>query len=125
MKGREQIALLPGWRHLGDSVRQARLRAGHASLEAWSERIGVSGKTLGKLERGNPVRTATLVAIEAALGWPPGYARNLLDGGAAQQEPNGERRYDLSVTADELYLVTRFRAMGQEEQRDLLKGRTA
>lgn len=74
------------WKRLASHVVSARVQAGYprrtqfvaALKEAGTQ---ISGRTIGKLELGQPVSDATLRAVESLLGWVPGDADTLLDGG--------------------------------------------
>ncbi|GAA1030724.1 hypothetical protein GCM10009565_67590 [Amycolatopsis albidoflavus] len=56
-----------------------------ATRKEWSAVIGISDKTLGKLERGEYVGPDTLADVEIDLGWAPGSCQAIMHGG----EPTG------------------------------------
>lgn len=66
---------------LGLAVKRARGKAGYKSMRGeWALVVGVSAKTLGLLEAGDPVGDRVIFAVEAALEWPEGWAHGILDG---------------------------------------------
>jgi len=66
---------------LGLAVKRARQRAGYDTLTGrWHDVTGVSTKTLGMLEAGDPVGDRVIFAVEDALEWPEGWAHAILDG---------------------------------------------
>lgn len=71
----------PDWRRLASYVVSARLAAGYKDRRALSAASGVTDRTLGKLENGQPVSPETLAAVEALVGWKPDSARRILHGG--------------------------------------------
>lgn len=95
---------------LGNYVRNARAEK-FTTLSAWAKHLNISERTLGDLERGNGAGPNTIAAVENALGWVPGSARDILNGGepslleqpaASEPEPSLEERLDrLEATAEE------------------------
>lgn len=83
---------------LGQYVMAARKRMGYRDRKPWAEAIGISAKTLGKLERGEYVGTDTLVEVENFFGWTPGSAREILRGG----QPTAMPAADDTPTDDEI-----------------------
>lgn len=71
----------PDWHRLASYVVSARLAAGYKDRRALSAASGVTDRTLGKLENGQPVSPETLAAVEALVGWKPDSARSILYGG--------------------------------------------
>lgn len=87
---------LEAWRRLADYVRSRRVEVGFRSTRQLAIAVDITEKTIGKLERGQPVNTSTLAAVEAALQWSPGSAAAVLAGG----EPTPRRAApDASVPA--------------------------
>ena len=90
----------PDWQRLGSFVIARRMALGIKDRRVLKKISGLSDRTIGTLERGGSVNGATLGAIENALGWEPGSARRILEGGepviqgesAEPQQPR--RRYD-------------------------------
>jgi transcriptional regulator with XRE-family HTH domain len=71
-----------GLARLGRYVTAARNSAGYATLKALSDQIGVSTRTLVKLENGTePVSDNTLSKVAAAVGWSPDSPRLVMRGG--------------------------------------------
>lgn len=73
------------WTRLADHVRAARLAQGMTQAEL-ADAAGIGFTTVQLLERGTP-RTRlpnTIGAVELALGWAPGSARRVLEGGSPE-----------------------------------------
>lgn len=68
-----------GWQKVADLVVAGRLKLGYTSRPQFATASGVSKRTLGTLERGNPVSPRTLRAIETKLGMRPGYLDKVRD----------------------------------------------
>jgi len=68
------------WRRLADYVVAGRVAHGMRDRRALAIAIGVTERTLGKLENGHRVSASTLAAIENELGWAPGSCRRILAG---------------------------------------------
>ncbi|MGH3099283.1 MAG: hypothetical protein ACRDMV_25160 [Streptosporangiales bacterium] len=68
------------WERLGDEVRRARVLAGHDSAADFGKLVGVSGRTVLALERGEPVADRTLIRVATALGWPNAACERILAG---------------------------------------------
>lgn len=66
---------------LGRYVNAARKRKYRGTRKEWAEIIGISDKTLGKLERGEYVGADTLADVEIDLGWAPGSCQTIMHGG--------------------------------------------
>lgn len=71
----------PGWDRLAQEVRDARAAAGIATADDLARAAGLSTPTVVKVEEGARVSAASLRAIDAALGWPPGASERLAAGG--------------------------------------------
>lgn len=71
------------WQHLADHVIARREALGYKTRKQFAEKLGgrPSLRTLSQLETGHPVDGNTLAAVQAALNWAPGSARQLLAGG--------------------------------------------
>lgn len=69
------------WLRLADYVISHRTARGFGRQPDLAEAAGVASKTVGRLERGESVNSATLAKIERALRWAPGSARSILAGG--------------------------------------------
>jgi transcriptional regulator with XRE-family HTH domain len=69
------------WKRLASYVARRRVEVGYSHRNAFANAIGISDNTLAKLERGESVRRDTLMTVENALGWRPGSANAILDGG--------------------------------------------
>jgi hypothetical protein len=74
---------MPGadWQRLADYVVARRVELGMRERRALAAAIGVTDRTLGKLENGQRVSPSTLALIENELGWTPGSSRRILAGG--------------------------------------------
>jgi transcriptional regulator with XRE-family HTH domain len=70
----------PDHRRLADYVINRRTELDYASQEELAEAAGVSLKTVGRLENGASVASATLGKVERALKWKPGSMRAVLIG---------------------------------------------
>lgn len=57
------------------------MRAGHRTRTQFSEALGISDRTIGNLERGQPVGANTLAEVAIKLGWTPDSPDNILDDG--------------------------------------------
>jgi transcriptional regulator with XRE-family HTH domain len=86
-------------------------------------RMGVSTKTVERIELSRSVRSGTLAKLELALGWTPGSARRVLDGGeptlVEQEESVPDLRddieraiwaYDVLSKAERLERIKTYRA---------------
>jgi hypothetical protein len=74
------------WARLAAFVVSRRVELGLKDRRAMaraSEAIGssITDRTLGTLERGGSVSASTLAAVDNVLGWEPGSAKSILDGG--------------------------------------------
>jgi transcriptional regulator with XRE-family HTH domain len=69
------------WPRLGSYVISARKTAGFRTRRAFAAAIGVTDRTLAKLERGGRVGVDTLAAVAAGVGWTPDSPRRILAGG--------------------------------------------
>lgn len=76
------MATREDWKRLGQVVIRRRVEIGYRTREAFAEKVGLSTKTLGEIERG--ARTSydqgTIAVVEQALGWVGGAVRAVLDG---------------------------------------------
>lgn len=70
------------WPRLGEHVRARRVQLGYRSRDRVAELAGVGSRTLGDLERGQPVSDNTLWALEPALQWTAGSWKAVLRGEA-------------------------------------------
>ena len=68
------------WPRLGSYVVSARKSAGFGTRRAFATAIGVTDRTLGKLEGGERVGNDTLAAVAEAVGWTPDSPRRILAG---------------------------------------------
>jgi transcriptional regulator with XRE-family HTH domain len=71
------------WPRLGSYVISARKAAGFRTRRAFAAAIGVTDRTLAKLEGGERVGVDTLAAVAAGVGWTPDSPRRIL----ARREP--------------------------------------
>jgi hypothetical protein len=69
------------WPRLGSYVVSARKGAGFGTRRAFAVAIGVTDRTLGKLEVGERVGADTLAAVADGVGWTPDSPRRILAGG--------------------------------------------
>jgi transcriptional regulator with XRE-family HTH domain len=70
-----------GWPRLASYVVSARIDAGFREQRALAAVTGISERTLGKLENGQPVGATTLVTVAKHLGWTPDSPQRIRDGG--------------------------------------------
>lgn len=75
------------WERLSDYVVSWRTRR-DISRSRLAELMGVSTKTVERIENAEPVRTTSLARLEYALGWKPGSARAVLEGGEPTLDDN-------------------------------------
>lgn len=73
-----------------------------ASQQALATAAGVSMRTVGSLERGDPVAFATLHAVERALGWRAGAASDVLAGDQPEERPARQPTRQPSSVLDEI-----------------------
>lgn len=77
-----------GWQRLGRRVKTERGRKGYPSVRAPAEATGLSPRTIQAIESGSRAgrpRDATLARIELALGWQPGSAERVVEGGRPRE----------------------------------------
>lgn len=77
-----------GWARLGRRIRAERGRKGYPSAAALADATGLSVRTIQGIETGSRTsrpRDATLARIELALGWQPGSAERIVEGGRARE----------------------------------------
>ncbi|WP_086848348.1 helix-turn-helix domain-containing protein [Amycolatopsis kentuckyensis] len=98
----------PDWPRLGAYVTSRRSEL-YKTVRDFSKAVGISEKTLGKLELGQSVSRTTLAAVERAFGWAPGSCAAILAGGEPRMltEANdaavaAARAEVLAMTPDEL-----------------------
>lgn len=73
-----------GWQRLGRRIKAERGRKGFATAGALARAAGVSPRTVEVIESGahsGQPRDTTLAKIEQALGWEPGSAQRIVEGG--------------------------------------------
>lgn len=102
---------------LGRYVLYKRRELGYRERQPFAEAIGLSEKTIGRLERGERAGPTVLSDVETFFGWKPGDADRIMNGG----EPSGEtpassaptgRQRGTSLVEDVADLV---RLLGKEE----------
>lgn len=69
------------WGRLAEYVSAERVKLGYRTLIDFATAIGISDRTLGRLENGRSVGRNTLSVVETALKWAPGSCRAILTGG--------------------------------------------
>jgi hypothetical protein len=69
------------WNKLASYVTSARLAAGWKDIRSFAAAIGITERTLGKLENGQQVGPGTLATVAANVGWAPDTPRVILAGG--------------------------------------------
>lgn len=78
-----------GWQRLGRRIKAERGRKGYPSVRALAEATGLSPRTIQTIESGSRTgrpRDTTLSKIELALGWQPGSADRIVEGGRPRAE---------------------------------------
>jgi len=105
-------------KRLGNYIRNERVNLGYLTLQRWADRLGISERTLGKLERGYGAGPTTLAVVENALGWTPGDCMRIAYG----QEP---RRRDPVHREKPLSALTRDEAYERARQIEAAEGRDA
>jgi transcriptional regulator with XRE-family HTH domain len=68
------------WARLASYTISARKNAGYSTRRSFAAAIGVSDRTLAKLESGERVSPDTLAAVAAEAGWTPDSPRRILAG---------------------------------------------
>jgi hypothetical protein len=118
----------PGdWNRLASFVVSARVAAGYKERRAFARAIGVTERTLGKLENGYSVSAPTLASVEQGVGWKPDSARRVLHGGepdTVSPSAHGRPRYDdpeEDAHAADMWEVGR-RRYDEESLRDFIEG---
>ena len=83
-------------KRLAAHVIARRMALGIKDRRALSKETGISDRTIGKLELGQPVSPSTLGMVENVLSWEPGSAQRVLEGGEpaikGQQSPAAPAR---------------------------------
>lgn len=69
------------WKNLAEHVKARRVELGMRTTRQLATAVGITEKTIGRLEAGHSVRAGTLAAVERALDWLPGSMLDLLNGG--------------------------------------------
>lgn len=82
---------------LGKFVMARRIKMGYRERIDWAAAIGISSKTLGKLERGQYVGPGTLAEVEIFFGWAPGDCQVIMRGG----EPTTGRPQEPAQPSDD------------------------
>lgn len=80
--------MITGWERLGRRIKAERARKGFRTARELAEAAGVSPRTVEIIESashtGQP-RETTLAKIELALGWQPGSAERIVEGGRPRE----------------------------------------
>lgn len=113
----------PDWTRLGAYVASRRSEL-YDTVRDFSKVIGISEKTLGRLELGRSVSRTTLAEVERALGWAPGSCIAILAGGEPRMLSDSNasavaaaRAEVLAMTPDELaQMKARIRAVQGPER---------
>lgn len=79
MNAREKQA--EGWARLSSYIRSRRVHLGYNRQSDLAHAAGVALRTVATVEGGRRVWPATLAKLEAGLGWKPGSAEAVIDGG--------------------------------------------
>lgn len=119
---RHSVRVPPGenWKNVADHVVARRVELGYRTTRQLALAVGITEKTIGRLEAGHSVRAGTLAAVERELGWLPGSMQALLAGGTprlAQDRPapadevSAARQRIIDATPEELVEI---RAMVEE-----------
>lgn len=77
-----------GWERLGRRIKVERGRKGYPSVRSLAEATGLSPRTIQTIESGSRTgrpRETTLARIERALGWQPGSAERIVEGGRPRE----------------------------------------
>lgn len=77
------------WPRLAEYVIARRVALGYQTRRALSDAIGVSDRTLAKVEDGIAVGRSTLGALDNGLDWRPGSANTVLQGGEPETLDGG------------------------------------
>jgi transcriptional regulator with XRE-family HTH domain len=78
------------WERLADSVIARRTELGMTTRQELARKTGLSYRLLGDLERGTrPVSEGSLAILEQVLGWQPGSAKKILEGGDPRPAAEG------------------------------------
>lgn len=110
---------------LGQYVMATRKKMGYPERTDWAPAIGISAKTLGKLERGQHVGPGTLADVELFFGWAPGSCRNIMRGGEpiTEKQPAAVALTDteiIAMTSEQLarHYIQLVKTEGAEEAED-------
>ena len=113
------------WKRLGAFVTSRRAERGCMTQRAFAKVTGLTDRTIGKLENGQRVGWSTLGLIEAHLGWEPGSARQILQGGdpviRGEQAPPRSRVYSDPVEAEIWDRMAGVRVTGDRDRDDEIK----
>jgi transcriptional regulator with XRE-family HTH domain len=71
----------PDRKRLAAYVLARRLELGYKTQRELAAAMHISERTVGKAENGEVVSASTIAALDNALGWEPGSAARVLDGG--------------------------------------------
>lgn len=69
------------WKNVAHHVVRRRVELGYKSTRQLARAVGITEKTIGRLEAGESVRSSTVAAVERQLQWAPGSAEAMLNGG--------------------------------------------
>ncbi|MFV2172258.1 helix-turn-helix domain-containing protein [Actinomadura sp. LOL_016] len=94
------------WLRLADHVVTERVRR-KLDIKDVADSTGVTTRTLRKVEKGERVGRETLVQLELFYQWPPGTARQVLQGGSApdslEEPPAPEVEYPSWAAGDPMF----------------------
>jgi hypothetical protein len=100
------------WSRLASYVVSARVRAGFRDRREFARATGITDRTIGKLELGQPVGPETLAVVAATVGWKPDSPRRILAGGEPEpiQPPPAAGGYPRDPADPLTYLADQPRA---------------
>lgn len=115
---------------LADEVRAARLRAGMKHGADLARAMGVSARIVGAVERAErgSYSDELLAKIDVALGWAPGSARRITEGGTPTPvagAPSQAARRAADLTDEELLAEISFRLTSYARELDDLRSASA
>jgi hypothetical protein len=123
--GQDAVMADANQKKLAAYVIARRVEVGYRTRRALGAAMGVTERTLDKLENGGKVGPSTLGALENALRWEPGSAERILAGGEpvvrGEQPPPRARQYNDPVLQELWDLMADVRITGDQSADEEIK----
>jgi transcriptional regulator with XRE-family HTH domain len=105
------------WDRLRGYVLRARVGTALERQADFADAVGVSVQSISNFERGGKLRSGTLAKIEDALGWEPGSAQAVLQGGVPVRadSTDADDREVRDILRDLAVVLERIRGRDGEE----------